>query len=142
MPHPVPSSSVPAVLRGALWIVASVFCFSVMWVTVRYASAELDALQILFFRFFFGLLFLTPLFMRSGGVDLGTRRFGLHVLNGFFQVTATACMFIGLSLIQIAEATALTFTAPLFVTAARGSFWARPCVCAAGRPPLLVSPAP
>ena len=122
MPHPVPSSSVPAVLRGALWIVASVFCFSVMWVTVRYASAELDALQILFFRFFFGLLFLTPLFMRSGGVDLGTRRFGLHVLNGFFQVTATACMFIGLSLIQIAEATALTFTAPLFVTAGAGLF--------------------
>ena len=93
------------------------FCFTGMWVTVRYASHELDALQILFFRFFFGLLFLAPLLMLSGGVDLGTRRFGLHFLNGFSQVTATACMFFGLSLIQIAEATALTFTAPLFVTA-------------------------
>jgi len=93
-----------------------------MWVTVRYASHELDALQILFFRFFFGLLFLAPLFMLSGGVDLGTRRFGLHLLNGFFQVTATACMFVGLSLIQIAEATALTFTAPLFVTAGAAFF--------------------
>jgi drug/metabolite transporter (DMT)-like permease len=118
----VPSLSVPTVLRGALWIIGSVFCFTVMWVTVRYASHELDALQILFFRFFFGLLFLAPLFMLSGGVDLRTRRFGLHLLNGFFQVTATACMFVGLSLIQIAEATALTFTAPLFVTAGAAFF--------------------
>lgn len=97
-------------------------CFSVMWVTVRYASHELDALEILFFRFFFGLLFLAPLFVRSGGVVLGTRRFGLHVLNGFFQVTATGCTFVGLSLIQIAEVTALTFTAPLFVTAGAALF--------------------
>ena len=122
MHNPVPSLSVPTVLRGALWIIGSVFCFTVMWVTVRYASHELDALQILFFRFFFGLLFLAPLFMLSGGVDLGTRRFGLHLLNGFFQVTATACMFVGLSLIQIAEAPALTFTAPLFVTAGAAFF--------------------
>ena len=79
-------------------------------------------LQILFFRFFFGLLFLAPLFLRSGYVELGTRRFGLHALNGFFQVTATACTFVGLSLIQIAEVTALTFTAPLFVTAGAALF--------------------
>ena len=122
MSPPAPLPAVPAVFRGALWIIGSVFCFTVMWVTVRYVSHQLDALEILFFRFFFGLLFLAPLFMFSGGVDLGTRRFGLHVLNGFFQVTATACMFVGLSLIQIAEVTALTFTAPLFVTAGAALF--------------------
>lgn len=116
-----PASS-PAVLRGALWIIGSMFCFTVMWLTVRYASHELDALQVLFFRFFFGLLFLAPILMRFGGFNLRTRRFGLHFLNGLFQVMATACTFVGLSLIQIAEVTALTFTAPLFVTAGAALF--------------------
>lgn len=122
MVPPASSPSVPPIVRGALWIVASVLCFGVMWVTVRYASHELDPLEVLFFRFFFGLLFLAPLFVRSGGVELGTRRLGLHVLNGVFQVTATACTFVGLSLIQIAEVSALTFTAPLFVTAGAALF--------------------
>jgi drug/metabolite transporter (DMT)-like permease len=122
MHRPASSPAVPAVLRGALWIIGSTFCFAVMWLAVRYASHELDALQILFFRFFFGLLFLAPILMRFGSFDFRTQRFGLHFLNGLFQVMATACTFVGLSLIQIAEVTALTFTAPLFVTAGAALF--------------------
>jgi drug/metabolite transporter (DMT)-like permease len=122
MRRPAPSPAVAAVLGGALWIIGSMFCFTVMWLAVRFASRELDALQILFFRFFFGFLFLVPILLRSGGVNLGTRRLGLHFLNGLFQVMATACTFVGLSLIQIAEVTALTFTAPLFVTAGAALF--------------------
>ena len=107
---------------GALWLVASTACFSSMWMMIRYGGRELHVFEVSFFRFLFGLAFMAPLMWRRGGRAWRTRRLRDHGLNGVFQVVASNCTFLGVTLIQLAEVTALTFTAPLFATAGAALF--------------------
>ncbi len=103
-------------LRGALWMVAAAACFSVMITLVRHLTAGQHVFEIVFFRNFFGLLVMLPWLLRHGGSVLGTRRLGLHLLRASFGLSAMSLWFWVLSVLPLAEATALSFTAPIFAT--------------------------
>lgn len=91
--------------------------FSVMGAIVRHLSQSIPPIEIVFFRNLFGLLFLAPWLIRGGLVALRTHRPWLHVLRAALGLTAMIFLFTALSLLPLAEATALTFAAPLFATA-------------------------
>jgi drug/metabolite transporter (DMT)-like permease len=104
----------PAPLRGALLIVASTLCFSSMHGAIRHVAMDLHPFEVAFFRNFFGLLVILPLFGRSGLALLRTQRLGLHAVRGGLQVVAMLCFFTALSMAPLAQVSALSFSAPLF----------------------------
>lgn len=109
-------------LRAALLMIGACLCFASMLTLVRYLSADIHPIQSAFFRNLFGLLALLPWLVRDGLPGLKTRRFGAHLVRAAFGLTAMVCLFLSVSLMPLAEATALTFTAPLFATAGAALF--------------------
>jgi len=105
----------PAFCGIALVVIGSAF-FASMHAAVRFISKELHPFEIAFFRNVFGFLVFMPILMRSGLVLLHTRRFGAHAVRGFINAGSMLAWFTALSLIPLADATALAMTGPLFVT--------------------------
>ena len=77
-----------------------------------------NPLQILFLRALIALPFVTALAIWLGGRRvLRTDHPGLHLTRGAINVVSACCFYLGLRALPLAEATAIAFAAPLFVTA-------------------------
>ncbi|MBI2586910.1 MAG: DMT family transporter, partial [Rhodospirillales bacterium] len=72
--------------------------------------------EIVFFRNFFGLVFMLPWLANNGLGALKTRRLGLYSVRAVLNVVAMLAAFSALAMMPIADAMALSFTAPLFGT--------------------------
>ena len=83
---------------------------------IRLGSEQLHAFQIAFFRNLFGLLFMVPWLLRTGRTALHTKRIGLYWLRAILGVMTMLAFFWTLTIMPLAEAVSLSFTAPLFVT--------------------------
>ena len=97
-------------------MIAAAAAFSVMNALIRVLAESLDPLQIAFFRNFFALLFMLPWLLRHGRAGLETKRFGLHVWRAVLGLGAMILWFYSVTILPLAEAVALNFTVPLFVT--------------------------
>ena len=102
--------------KAALLMLLSCVIFSITMSVIRHLSATIPPLELVFFRNFFGLLAIAPLFLRSGFAPMRTRRFGLHVLRGLSTLVAMVTFFTAITVVPLADAVALGFTTPLFVT--------------------------
>lgn len=96
------------VLAGAL--------FASMHGTVRLLSFDLHPFVIAFYRNLFGFLVLVPLLMRGGAALFMTGRFGMHWTRACINSVSMLTWFTALSMIPLADATALNLTGPMFVT--------------------------
>lgn len=119
---PAAHAGVSNPVRGALWILLSCACFSLIAVLVRHVSSALHPFEIVFFRNLFGLAFMLPWFLNHGRASLRTGRPMLHGFRALSGVGAMLCWFTAITLMPLAEATALSFVAPLFVTAGAAMF--------------------
>ena len=100
---------------------AAVFCFAVVDVFAKWLGQDYPAVQIVFFRYAFGLVPVAFIVWRSGGLaGLRTRRLPLHVLRASLLFMALLLFFEALQHLPLADAIAVAFTAPLFVTALAG----------------------
>jgi drug/metabolite transporter (DMT)-like permease len=109
-------AGLPASLRGALWMGAAATAFALMITLVRQLTDGLHPLQVVFFRTAFGLLAMLPWLLRQGFGVLRTGRLRLHLLRALIGIFAMVGWFTTLSLMPLAEATALSFTAPIFTS--------------------------
>jgi len=114
-PSPSALAGLPAPLRAALWMVAASTAFASMIILIRHLSATFDPLQVVFFRNAFGLIAMLPWLAGHLG-ELRTRRLGLHALRAGIGIVSMICWFTALSLMPLAQATALSFTAPIFAS--------------------------
>lgn len=105
----------PALVAAGFMVLAGAF-FAAMHGTVRLISFELHPFVIAFFRNVFGFLVLVPLLVKGGLVLFRTHRFGLHLARAGVNSLSMLTWFTALSLIPLADATALNLTGPLFVT--------------------------
>lgn len=103
-------------LKGIAWMLLSVVLFSVMHTMIKQIAGDLHPFEIAFFRNLFGFVVLTPIFLRQGLAPLRTKRLGLLTWRAVFNTAAMSMYFLSISLIPLADATALSFTAPIFVT--------------------------
>lgn len=110
------SGDLPPALRGALWMCAAATAFAVMINLVRHLTQVFDPLQVVFFRNAFGLVAMLPWLMGGGIGLLRTRRLGWHVGRAVIGMAAMVLWFTTLALMPLAEATALSFTAPMFTS--------------------------
>ena len=106
----------PGTLRGMVLMVLGGLSGQVMVVMVRQVAVELHPFEVTFFRATFGLIALSPLIARHGLASLRTKRLGLHALRGMVNASVGLAFFMALTLISLAEVSALSFTAPLFTT--------------------------
>jgi drug/metabolite transporter (DMT)-like permease len=105
----------PALVAAGFMVLAGAL-FAAMHGTVRLISFEVHPFIIAFFRNIFGFLILVPLLLRGGLALFRTQRFGLHLVRAGINSFSMLAWFTALSLIPLADATALNLTGPLFVT--------------------------
>ena len=109
-------------LRGMLMMFVAMTILSCMHGLVRHVSAEMHPFEIVFFRNLFGLLVLVPFAVRAGRAGLVSHRPGLQLLRGVVVAVAMFSWFYGLSVVPIAQATALSFTSAIFGSLAAVAF--------------------
>ena len=104
--------------RGITAVAAAVAFFSVADATAKWLGhAGYASPQVVFFRYLFGLLPVAVVVWSAVWHSLRTQKPMLHVLRALLLFSALVLFFTGLRLMPLAEAIAVAFTAPLFVTA-------------------------
>ncbi|WP_428251036.1 DMT family transporter [Halomonas sp.] len=84
--------------------------------TAKWLGEEYPTLMIIFFRTLVGLPLIMMLAYRFGGLQsLRTKRLNIHLLRGIIYTLTMACFVVGISLLPLAEATAIAFVAPVLV---------------------------
>ena len=104
--------------KGILFMVGAVSLFAIQNAVVKDLVSAYPVSQVVFFRYFFGLIPILFLVARMHG-GLGVLRTGMpgrHVLRGLLGVVATAGMFYGFQNLPLAEATSIAFVTPIFIT--------------------------
>ena len=95
-------------------MLAATAVLTCMHATVRHVSDGMHPFEITFFRNLFGLFAILPLALRGGVASLKSRQPGLQLLRSGFGLVAMLTWFYGLSVVPIAQATALSFTSVIF----------------------------
>jgi drug/metabolite transporter (DMT)-like permease len=108
--------SLPANLRGILWLSLGAFLFVIVDVFVKATDRRFDPLEISVFRYSIGFVLLSPLFMKLGWSGLKTERIKLHIFRMSLAFMAQLGIFITVIYMPLADATAFMFSKPLFTT--------------------------
>jgi drug/metabolite transporter (DMT)-like permease len=104
-------------LKGISFLLCGLSVVSAQDVLIKHLSGQYSLFEILFFRSFFSLLpILFIVHYDSGLASLNTRRIGAHVLRGFMFLLAYSFYYLGLAALPLADAVALFFASPIFVT--------------------------
>jgi len=105
-------------LRAALLMLGSTLLFALMAVAIRLASDTLHTFQVAFFRNFFGLLAALPLLLRHGPGLLRTTQWPRYLVRCGVGIVSMLCGFWAIGHLPLAQAVALSYSTPIFVTIA------------------------
>ncbi|WP_300059889.1 DMT family transporter [uncultured Roseobacter sp.] len=102
---------------GIAFVIAGMVAISINDMLIKQLSGGYPLHEIVFLRSGIGILISLMLVQVEGGWQiLKTRRPVLHTIRGLLIVVANMTYFIALAAIPLADATALFFAAPLFIT--------------------------
>jgi drug/metabolite transporter (DMT)-like permease len=114
----MPAPSREEIRTGIFYMLASIFVFSVLNAIVKWEAARYPVGEIVFFRGACSLLPCLVLLARSGGSWrlLRTQRLTQNIGLGILQFVAIVLIFIAFGMMPLADAVAITFSTPLFLT--------------------------
>ena len=101
-------------VRVAMLVVSAAGSLSAMHAIVRFLSPSIHPFELAFFRSLFGFIVILPLLLRGGIDSVRTHKPRLQMLRGVVSIAAMMSWFYGLSMVPLAEATALSFTNVIF----------------------------
>ena len=105
-------------LRGIGLMVLSVALFSIMDALVKLLAQTYHPFQVAFFRSLFALLPIGVMVAARGGMPiLATRRLGGHAARSVVGIAALLMFFYSFAHMKLADVVAVSFAAPLFITA-------------------------
>ena len=107
-----------AILIGISVVLLNTFFWAAADTAAQYLTESLPALQITFLRYCFHFMFLLPLFRGGLRKAVNTHHLGLQILRGIFAAFSAIFFIVGLNMIPVADATAVTFIAPFVIMAA------------------------
>lgn len=114
---PSQAAGVDNPLRGILLLVASSVFFSLSDATGKYVSQTLSVVEVVWVRYVvFVLLTLLPA-ARYGRATLHTRHPGMQILRGLCIAGSAILFLFGIEAMPLADAAAINFVSPLFITA-------------------------
>jgi len=102
------------VRRGALMMLGATALFAMMSALVKALGDRIPFPELMFFRNLLALPVVAAIALRRRAT-LRTRRLGGHVARAMTGIAAMGCSFFALTVLPLAEQTALTYSTPLFV---------------------------
>ena len=103
--------------RGALLMLGATALFTVMSAVIKGVSDHIHFIELMFFRSAFALPVMFAIAARRHDWSmLRTKRLPGHVVRAFTGTMAQGCSFFALTVLSLADQTALSYTTPLFVT--------------------------
>ncbi len=115
MNTPAASRHVPVL--GIALKLASIVVFAAMTVCIKFLGSDIPAGQTIFVRGIISVVVLALIAWGAEGLHLlKTRNWRSHALRSLAGTVSMFCLFAAVTLIPLADLTAITFTAPLFLT--------------------------
>lgn len=102
-------------VRGAGFVVTGAFVLIVMASMVKHLGQSLPSFEVLFVRFFAGLIVILPVVWRAGFGVLRTDRISAHALRGFVGFMGNLCFFFALVNMAIADTVTIQFSRPIIM---------------------------
>jgi drug/metabolite transporter (DMT)-like permease len=103
-------------LAGIACKIAATFLFALMFAAIRWLGPYFPLGEIVFFRSTLGIPVIVTMAYATGGPSLlVTRRVDSHALRSIAGTIAMFCNFAAYTYLPLADATAISFAAPLFV---------------------------
>jgi drug/metabolite transporter (DMT)-like permease len=104
-------------VAGILLALAAVCLFSLSDTTSKVLTESLPVVEIAWLRYVAFVALVLPVLLYRGRKSLVSRRPGLEVLRGLGVVGSSILFNYGVAVLPIADATAMSFASPLFITA-------------------------
>ena len=104
----------PPNVQGALWLVSGGFIFTSTSVMIRLLSEQIESVQTAFFRAVLSLLMLLPLILSGRVRPWHSKRIVGHFWRTVMGTISMVLGFYAVSMLPLADATALAFSQPLF----------------------------
>ena len=104
----------PPNVQGALWLVSGGFIFTSTGVMIRLLSEQIESVQTAFFRAILSVIMLLPLMMTGRVKPWLSQRIKGHFWRTFMGTTSMVLGFYAISMLPLADATAIAFSQPLF----------------------------
>jgi drug/metabolite transporter (DMT)-like permease len=101
-------------VKAVLLVVISAFFFATGHAGAKYLTSDLHPFVIAFWRNLFALMPFLPWIARNGLRSMHTRRIGFHFLRALANALSMIFWFTALSMMALADATALSMLGPLF----------------------------
>ena len=126
-PIPKPPARQERIPQAILYMVAAGAIFSFSSAASKWLVATYPVGEVLFSRVFVSLIFFSAFALPTRGLAvLHTRRPTAHVLRSMSQFTSQTLLLIAFSMMPLASATAINFSAPLFAALASLVFLKEP----------------
>lgn len=106
----------PKNLFAILLILISVFFGSTMGAFMKLAQTDLNVYTAGFFRFFLGLIIITPYILKSKFKVYKTKNFKVHLIRASLNLPAMLLGFAALTIVPFEKISALHFIVPFIVT--------------------------
>jgi drug/metabolite transporter (DMT)-like permease len=105
----------PGNIQGAAWLVLGGLCYTGVSALIKYLCLTLPFIEVAFFRCALGLVIILPSLLRHRFVQMRSTRHGGHLWRGVLGTLSMMVGFFVLTRLHLADATAVSFTTPLFV---------------------------
>jgi drug/metabolite transporter (DMT)-like permease len=99
---------------GSLWMLVAALFFSIMGVLVKIGSHKFSSPELVFYRSFFGLVFIFAI-TRARGLSLATPIMGKHMQRSILGFISLVLFFYAIGKLPLATAVTLNYTSPLFM---------------------------
>jgi drug/metabolite transporter (DMT)-like permease len=104
----------PPNVQGALWLVAGGFIFTATSAMIRLLSTQIESVQTAFFRAVISVILLLPIIATGRVRPWQSKRITGHFWRTFMGTTSMVLGFYAVSMLPLADATAIAFSQPLF----------------------------
>ena len=108
--------TLPSQNKAIAYTLISIFFFSFMGIFIRKSSENIHIMEVIFFRNLLACLIIIPVMSSSGLASFKMNRPGLFFWRAIFVSIGMFSGFSAITLIPLAQATAISFTTPIFVT--------------------------
>lgn len=108
----------PGNLRAIVWIMTGTLGFAINDTVTKVLGRTYDPLELALFRYGFGAILLMPIMLRGGIAGFRTEHFGLHLWRIVIASAAQVASYYSVIHMILADATAISFSRPLFTTIA------------------------
>ena len=108
--------ALPGNAQGAVWILVGSLFLSANDAVVKTLGTDFHPIQMALFRYAIGMVLLMPWFVKAGRETWRTRRLGTHFARAMIAGVGQAAVYYGVIHLFLADATAVAFSRPLFLT--------------------------